>query len=66
MVQKDVTSAVAVGAFAGVDIDLTPFSWINPCGLCSVSMTSLSRDRKANRGSRVILVQALANAAWNT
>lgn len=32
------------GLAINVDIDLTPFSWINPCGLCSVAMTSLTRE----------------------
>jgi lipoate-protein ligase B len=25
--------------------DLTPFDWINPCGMADVAMTSLSRER---------------------
>lgn len=33
------------GLALNVDIDLTPFSWVNPCGLSGVAMTSLSRER---------------------
>lgn len=32
------------GLALNVDIDLTPFSWVNPCGLSGVTMTSLSRE----------------------
>lgn len=32
------------GLALNVDINLTPFSWVNPCGLSGVSMTSLSRE----------------------
>jgi lipoyl(octanoyl) transferase len=33
------------GLALNVDIDLTPFSWVNPCGLTGVVMTSLSWER---------------------
>lgn len=32
------------GLALNVDVDLTPFSWVNPCGLTGVTMTSLSRE----------------------
>lgn len=32
------------GLALNVDLDLAPFSWINPCGLQDVSMTSLVRE----------------------
>ena len=33
------------GLALNVNISLTPFSWINPCGLAGIQMTSLSRER---------------------
>jgi len=32
------------GLALNVDLDLTPFSWINPCGLSNVTMTSLALE----------------------
>ncbi len=32
------------GLALNVDPDLTPFSWINPCGLTGVGMTSMARE----------------------
>jgi lipoyl(octanoyl) transferase len=32
------------GLALNVELDLTPFSWINPCGLSGVGMTSLLRE----------------------
>lgn len=32
------------GLALNVSLDLTPFSWINPCGLSQVSMTSLEKE----------------------
>ena len=32
------------GLALNVDVDLAPFSWINPCGLQDVNMTSLARE----------------------
>lgn len=32
------------GLALNVNLDLTPFSWINPCGLQGVGMTSMARD----------------------
>ncbi len=37
------------GIALNVTIDLTPFSWINPCGLTGVSMTSLAREMPASK-----------------
>jgi lipoyl(octanoyl) transferase len=33
------------GLALNVCLDLSPFSWVNPCGLTGVSMTTLSRER---------------------
>lgn len=33
------------GMALNVDLDLEPFTWINPCGLTGISMTSLARER---------------------
>lgn len=32
------------GFALNVNVDLTPFSWINPCGLCGVGVTSIQRE----------------------
>jgi lipoate-protein ligase B len=34
------------GLALNVSLDLTPFSWINPCGMSGVSMTSLAQELK--------------------
>ncbi len=34
------------GLALNVSLDLTPFSWINPCGMSGVSMTSLEQELK--------------------
>jgi lipoyl(octanoyl) transferase len=34
------------GLALNVSMDLTPFSWINPCGMSGVSMTSLEQELK--------------------
>ena len=34
------------GLAMNINIDLEPFNWINPCGLASVSMTSLEKELK--------------------
>lgn len=36
------------GTAMNVNLDLTPFSWINPCGMQDVSMTSLQREIEKN------------------
>lgn len=41
------------GLALNVNITLTPFSWINPCGLSDIQMTSLSRER----GTEISLAQ---------
>ena len=33
------------GLALNVSLDLTPFSWVNPCGLTGVRMTTISRER---------------------
>jgi lipoate-protein ligase B len=33
------------GLALNVNVDLTPFSWIQPCGLPGVSMTSVKQER---------------------
>ncbi len=42
------------GLALNVNISLTPFSWINPCGLTGIQMTSLSREC----GTEISLAQA--------
>lgn len=44
------------GMALNVNNDLTPFSWVHPCGLVGVSMTSLSQE-----GHREITVAAVKN-----
>jgi lipoyl(octanoyl) transferase len=34
------------GLALNVNLDLDPFSWVNPCGLTGVQMTTLSRERR--------------------
>ncbi|MBF0412604.1 MAG: lipoyl(octanoyl) transferase LipB [Desulfamplus sp.] len=34
------------GLALNVNLDLTPFSWINPCGMANVAMTSLENEIK--------------------
>ncbi len=36
------------GLALNVDVDLTPFDWINPCGLQGVRMTSLAKETKGS------------------
>lgn len=36
------------GLALNVELDLTPFAWINPCGLIGVGMTSLLREGAKN------------------
>jgi len=36
------------GLALNVDLDLEPFTWINPCGLTGVAMTSLQREGTAD------------------
>jgi len=37
------------GLALNVSLDLTPFSWINPCGLSRLSMTSLEQELQISR-----------------
>lgn len=37
------------GLALNVDLDLTPFSWINPCGLKNQKMTSIKRELEKSR-----------------
>ncbi|MBF0202144.1 MAG: lipoyl(octanoyl) transferase LipB [Desulfamplus sp.] len=39
------------GLALNVDMDLTPFTWINPCGLSGVEMTSLRRELSPGKES---------------
>ncbi|SMC44310.1 lipoyl(octanoyl) transferase [Desulfocicer vacuolatum DSM 3385] len=41
------------GLALNANVDLTPFSWVNPCGLSGVSMTSLENElqQKSPKGS---------------
>ncbi|MBF0467367.1 MAG: lipoyl(octanoyl) transferase LipB [Desulfamplus sp.] len=36
------------GLALNVNLDLTPFGWINPCGMAGISMTSLENESKKN------------------
>jgi lipoyl(octanoyl) transferase len=38
------------GLALNVSLDLTPFSWINPCGMSGISMTSLEQTLQAAGG----------------
>ncbi len=37
------------GLALNVSLDLTPFSWINPCGMAGVAMTSLKKELLSNK-----------------
>ncbi|MCP4114340.1 MAG: lipoyl(octanoyl) transferase LipB [Desulfobacteraceae bacterium] len=41
------------GLALNVNLDLTPFSWINPCGLSGVGMTSMARDLGGEKDSEM-------------
>lgn len=45
------------GLALNVNLDLTPFSWINPCGLVGVGMTSL-----AEAGEKAVSLAAVTDA----
>ena len=48
-----VSRGVATHGFAvNVENDLEPFSWIVPCGLSGVAMTSIARERARAAGSK--------------
>ena len=42
------------GLALNVNLDLTPFSWIQPCGLAGVSMTSVQRELGREMPMRVV------------
>ncbi len=53
------------GLALNVDPDLTPFSWINPCGLTGVSMTSMAREVEGTivrEEVRQVLIEELSEA----
>ena len=56
------------GLALNVNLDLEPFSWINPCGLSGVSMTSMQResrediDLEAVKAKMVSALQAVFDA----
>jgi len=39
------------GLAMNINLDLEPFSWINPCGLTNISMTSVEKEIKKSRGN---------------
>ena len=43
------------GLALNVNLDLTPFSWVNPCGLAGVSMTSIENELKKKDGEGQIM-----------
>lgn len=46
MIEIHVRQGVSFHGFAlNVNLDLTPFSWINPCGLFGVRMTSIFQEQ---------------------
>ena len=48
------------GLALNVSLDLTPFSWINPCGLSRVAMTSLEKElRKSQKKENHIPMEAV-------
>lgn len=49
------------GIAFNVDVDLAPFSWINPCGLTGVGMTSLSVEIGNPVGVEQVLASLKAN-----
>ena len=53
------------GLALNVDPDLTPFSWINPCGLTGVAMTSMARELGGGIDKdqvRQVLIEKIAEA----
>jgi len=50
------------GLAFNVDADLEPFSWINPCGLDGVKMTSLARELSADIHVKEVLPVMKENA----
>ncbi len=53
------------GLALNVNLDLTPFSWINPCGLKGVAMTSMARELSGEidiKRVRQVLLQTIEQA----
>lgn len=53
------------GLALNVNLDLTPFSWINPCGLKGVAMTSMARELSGEidiERVRQVLLQTIERA----
>ncbi len=53
------------GLALNVNLDLTPFSWINPCGLKGVAMTSMARELSGGidiERVRQVLLQTIERA----
>ncbi|MFO7751295.1 MAG: lipoyl(octanoyl) transferase LipB [Desulfobacteraceae bacterium] len=47
------------GIALNVNLDLTPFSWINPCGMSGVAMTSIEQEqKKSGSGDTVTMDRA--------
>lgn len=51
------------GLALNVDLDLTPFSWVNPCGMTDVSITSIKKEseKKSKQPSSVTMNQIKKN-----
>ena len=53
------------GLALNVNLDLTPFSWIKPCGLTGLEMTSMARELSAEvdiEGVRQLLIEKIEQA----
>ena len=50
------------GLAMNINIDLEPFAWINPCGLASVSMTSLEKELKKQGDHNSISMTIIKNS----
>lgn len=47
------------GLALNVNVDLEPFSWINPCGMKQVTMTSLERELRKKSSTTKINIEAI-------
>lgn len=50
------------GLAMNINPDLEPFSWINPCGLFNVSMTSIEKEIKSYEASNHVSMEQIKNA----
>ncbi len=51
------------GLALNVSPDLTPFSWINPCGLNNIEITSIEKELlKKNKDSKKIITKYMQQA----